>query len=81
MNIEFDCYIRDVKSQLWCNASDDYKCENITFAYSEEQIEKHLDYFKDCLNRGVSAYLALTLFYDFLDDYYESNKVYNTQSR
>lgn len=68
MEISFDDYIKDAKSQLFCNASEEYKSTCITFMYVDEDIDNNLDYFKDCLSRGVSAYLALNLLYYHLLD-------------
>lgn len=57
--ISFDEYLKDVKSQLTCNASDDYKSKYITYDYSEEEINNNLNHFKDCYNQNISGYKAL----------------------
>ena len=63
--IKFDNYIAEVKSQLECNdASKDYA----TFDYSNEQIDKNLDYFESCLDKNLSSYKALWFFADHLDE-------------
>ena len=58
----------DVRSQLTDNASDKYKSQHITYTYSNEVIDDNLDYFKDCMDQGLSAYKALLFFYDFLNE-------------
>ena len=63
-------YIKEVKSHLECNASDDYKREYITYLYSNDDIDNNLYYFKTAMNNGLSPYKALLFFhYYMLDDY------------
>jgi len=64
----FKKYIEDVKSQLYCNATDDYKKEHITYMHSIEEIDNNLDYFKECKKSGLSPYKALLYFFDYLDE-------------
>ena len=64
---KFYDYIEDVKSQLCCNNPGE-TVEYITYDYDEEQIDDNLDYFKDCMNRGLSGYKALLFFYDYLNE-------------
>lgn len=66
MNCSFEEYIKDVKSQLYCNASDEYKKECVVYTYTNEQVDSHLNYFKYCLHHGLSAYKALLFFNDIL---------------
>ena len=64
MNVTFEEYIEDIKSQLCCNNP---KIVNfITYDYSEQQIDENLDYFKECLDRNLSGYKALLFFSDYL---------------
>ena len=63
--ILFGNYIAEVREQLECNV-DEY-WENITFDFTNEQIDKHLDYFELCLDKGLSAYRALDGFDEHLD--------------
>lgn len=63
---DFDLYMLDVKSQLTENATDFYKDNHITYTYSNEVVDNNLDYFEDCMNKGLSAYKALLYFYDYL---------------
>lgn len=63
----FDLYIEDVKSQLECNATDSFKKEFITYSYSNELVDKNLDYFKKCQLEGLSGYKALLYFSDYLE--------------
>jgi hypothetical protein len=64
----FDLYIADVKSQLDENATDFHKENYITYTYSNEVVDNNLDYFEDCMNKGLSAYKALLYFYDYLSE-------------
>lgn len=57
--ISFDEYLKDVKSQLTCNASGDYKSKYITYDYSEEEVNNNLNHFKGCYNQNISGYKAL----------------------
>lgn len=63
MNCTFEDYIKDVKQMLNCNASEEYKNKYVTYLYTNEQVDENLEYFKDCMNDGLSAYKAL-LFFD-----------------
>lgn len=67
----FKEYIKDAKEQLFCNASDEYKKEYITYNYSNKQVENNLDYFKKCMKAGLSPYKALLFFHDYLNDDYD----------
>lgn len=64
----FEDYILDVKSQLICNASEEYKSKYITYNYSNEDIDNNKNYFYTCYNDNLSAYKALLFFYDFLNN-------------
>lgn len=66
--INFNEYMVDVKSQLFDNASEEYKSQHITYTYSNEVVDSNLDYFRDCCNKGLSAYKSLLFFYDFLNE-------------
>lgn len=63
----FNEYIMDVKSQLDCNATEEFKNNYITYLYSNEDIDNNLDYFERCMNTGESAYIALLFFTDHLN--------------
>ena len=60
---DFETYIKEVKEQLFCNATDDYKNQYVTYMYTNEQVDSNLDYFKDCMSKNLSPYKAL-LFFD-----------------
>lgn len=60
----FDEYMVDVYSQLDENATDEYKREYVTYTYSNSDIEENLEYFKDCMDDGLSPYKALLFFWD-----------------
>ena len=64
MNVIFEEYIKDVKSQLYCNNPE--IVDFITYDYAEEEIDSNLDYFKECLDRNLSGYKALLFFSDYL---------------
>lgn len=67
----FDEYIKNVKEQLECNATEEYKSQFIVYTYSNEQVDSNLDYFKICQKRGLSGYKALLFFGDYLDGNYD----------
>jgi len=60
----FDEYMKRVKEQLCCNTTEEYAKNNITYDYTNEQVEKHIAYFKECIKDNLSPYKAL-LFFDF----------------
>lgn len=59
--ISFDEYMKDVYSQLECNASDEYAKKYVVFAYSIKEINDLIEYFKSCYGNNISAHKALTL--------------------
>ena len=67
----FDLYLDNVKEQLYCNASDDYKNNYITYLYSNEDVNNNLNYFKKCFHDGLSAYKSLLFFGDYLNGEFE----------
>jgi hypothetical protein len=71
MTTNFNDYIENVKEQLNCNATEDFKNNYITYTYSNEQIDDNLDYFNTSMKNGLSGYKALLFFYDYLKDKYE----------
>lgn len=64
---KIDKYIKDVKEQLDCNTSEEYKNQYIIYTYSNEQIDANIDYFKSCMRNSLSAYKALLFFDDYLN--------------
>lgn len=64
-------YIKDVKLQLNCNASEDYKNNHITYIYTNEDVNKHINYFEKCQNKGLSPYKSLLFFHDYLNGDYD----------
>lgn len=64
----FDKYIKNVREQLNCNATEEYKSHYITYNYSNEEVNEYLNYFKKCYKDGLSGYKALLFFHDYLDD-------------
>ena len=67
----FDLYLDNVKEQLYCNASDDYKNNYITYLYSNEDVNNNLNYFKKCFDDGLSGYKSLLFFSDYLNGEFE----------
>jgi hypothetical protein len=64
----FEEYFDKVKSNLYCNSSD-YDRENyITYTYTNEKVEEHTDYFKECMDKGLSPYKSLLFFSDYLNE-------------
>ena len=51
--VSFEEYIEKVKSNLYCNLS-------------EDEVDNNLEYFKDCYNNNISAYTSLLFFADYL---------------
>lgn len=66
--MNFEEYIINVKSQLYCNTSEDDRKEYITYMFSNEQIDQNIDYFKKCFDIDLSGYKALLFFKDYLDE-------------
>lgn len=61
-NLTFDEFIKDVRSQLECNASEEYKKKCVVYTYSNEDIDDNMDYFRKMYEDDYSAYKALLLF-------------------
>lgn len=68
MDCTFDEYMNDVRCQLACNASIDYQRNNVTYVYTNEQVEANLRYFEKCHKSGLSAYKSLLFFREYLDE-------------
>lgn len=64
----FEEYIQNVREQLYCNATEEFKSNYITYMYSNEQVDSNLDYFNNCMNSGLSGYKALLFFGDYLSE-------------
>ncbi len=67
---DFEKYIEGAKEQLYCNATEDYRNNNVTYLCTNEQIESNLDYFRRCMESGLSSYKALLFFNDYLEGDY-----------
>lgn len=61
-------YMFSVYGQLSCNACKEYQAECITYAYTSEQVNQHLDYFRDSMTHGLSSYKALLFFHEYLNE-------------
>ncbi len=64
-------YIKIVRKQLDCNATEEYKKSYVTYLYTNDEIDEHLDYFERCKNFGLSAYKALLFFDDYIQGDYD----------
>lgn len=67
MNCTLEEYIADVKAQLCCNNPTN-QIEYITYDYTEQEIDRNIDYFETCMKDNLSAYKALLFFYDYLQE-------------
>jgi len=65
---DFVNYMFSVYGQLSCNACKEYQAECITYTYTSTQVNQHLDYFRKCMNDGLSSYKALLFFNDYLKE-------------
>jgi len=63
--VRFRKYMKEVREQLTCNASDIYKEWNITYNYTNKQIDSNIVYFKYCFKSNLSSYKALLFFSDY----------------
>ncbi len=64
-------YIKEVKEQLYCNATEDYKNNYITYDYTNEEVDQYYDFFRRCKKEGLSAYKALLFFGDYKEGNYD----------
>lgn len=65
----FKKYLEEVKEQLECNASEEFKNQNITYDFENNQIDNNLVYFKNCMQSNLSSYKALLFFNDYLTNH------------
>jgi len=61
-------YIKKVREQLYCNATENYKNNYITYDYTNKQIDEYLDYFEKCKINNLSSYKALLFFGDYINE-------------
>ena len=66
MDCTFKEYLDDIKSKLTCNNSDDI--DYITYDYSEEEIDKYTNFFRQMWSMGISGYKALLFLYDHIEE-------------
>lgn len=64
--VSFEEYIEKVKSNLYCNLSEDEKKVFYSYDFTEDEIDNNLDYFRDYYNNDISAYTSLLFFADYL---------------
>jgi hypothetical protein len=51
--------MKEVREQLECNATDEYKSQYVTYTHSNEVVDDNIDYFKTCWRDQLSSYKAL----------------------
>jgi len=66
MNCTLKEYIEDAKSQLCVNQMG--PVDYITYNYTNEQVDRNIDYFEQCWKQDLSAYKALLFFPDYIDN-------------
>jgi len=64
-------YIKNVKSNLECNCSNDYVKNYVTYTYTNEEVDDNLDYFNRCKSGGLSPYKSLLFFGDYKEGDYD----------
>lgn len=72
-NQDFNKYMLQVRERLECNATEEYKKENVSYLYSNEQVDANLDYFRRCMREDLPAHLALEYFHYYLEGEFEFN--------
>ena len=50
--------------------TENYRNNHVTYLCTNEQIESNLDYFRRCMESGLSSYKALLFFNDYLEGDY-----------
>ena len=70
MNNSFENYVEDIKSILSCNQED----ENISYMYTEEQIDECRKFFYETWSKGISPEQAMKMFYFYSEDIEEDNR-------
>lgn len=67
-NYSFDEYLLKIYSHLCCNISEEKRNSEyiVCYDYTEEEVNRHISYFKECYDKELSAYKALLFFHDFL---------------
>ena len=60
-------YIAEVKKQIYCNATEEYRNNYITYDYTNAQIDDNKEYFEKCETEKLSPYKSLLFFQDYLD--------------
>lgn len=65
--ISFDEYLKDLYSQLTCNATEEYKVKYITYTHSNKEVSDNMDFFITMYHCQISAYKALLYFSDYKD--------------
>ena len=55
--VSFEEYIEKVKSNLYCNLSEDEKKVFYSYDFTEDEIDNNLEYFKDCYNNDIYLHI------------------------
>lgn len=71
----FEEYLINVREQLECNTTEEYKSNYIIYGYTNEQIDNNLDYFKKCIESKLSSYKALLNFHDYLNGEFKIDEI------
>lgn len=67
MDITIKEYIRALREQLYCNATEEYKSKYITYTHTNKEVTDNLDFFKVMRHCQISPYKALLYFSDYKD--------------
>jgi hypothetical protein len=60
-------YIQKVKELLYCNATEEFKNNNTTYLFTNEEIDENIDYFLNCEKNELSPYKSLLFFNYYLN--------------
>lgn len=71
---DFDRYMNEVINMLEPNATEEYKSQFVTYCYTTEQVNAHLNYFKAAMRFGMSPYKALLFFHDKIESEQKDNE-------
>lgn len=71
----FEEYLINVREQLECNTTEEYKSNYIIYGYTNEQVDNNLDYFKKSMESKLSTYKALLNFNDYLNGEFKIEEI------
>jgi len=67
INKRVEEYIILVKERLECNMSEEDQKHNICFMYTEEEIDKNVDFYRWCMRNKISPYLSFYHLQDYIN--------------